>query len=128
MAAIKIIATPSGEAPLHIREAWVGLVLPLVVPKPRLTKTSGGVLTGPKTYWGYLFRRLLGQGKIEVGYAVNVQASLMLLSRVNPSAAQWWHDNVPYMMTANRTFLFCVEACEETEDIVWPPPPNPSAS
>ncbi len=62
MAAIKIISTPPGEAPLHIREAWVELVLPLAVPPVRSVWIVGGVLTGPKTALGQWLHLLLGCG------------------------------------------------------------------
>ena len=47
---VRITATPPGEAPLWVREKWVGLVLPLApggsAPGTYLTS---GVLSGPQT-------------------------------------------------------------------------------
>lgn len=127
MAAIKIISTPPGEAPLHIREAWVGLVLPLAVPSVRSVWIVGGVLTGPKTALGQWIQLLLGRGRRHAGYVVNIAAAVTLLERANPSAAAWWRENTPELMAENRTFVFSAEACEETEEVVWPPPPEPQA-
>lgn len=46
---IRITDIPGGEAPLEIRRAWVGLVLPLAPGEdgPRTPRTAG-VLSGPK--------------------------------------------------------------------------------
>ena len=124
MAAVRIIDTPLGEAPQYVREAWVGLVLPLAVPHARKVWIFGGVLTGPKTYLAQLVWRLLGQGRQETGYVVNSAAAIMLLERTNPSAAEWWRENTPRLLAPNRNFLFSIKSCEETEDVIWPPPPS----
>ncbi len=113
--AIKIVATPPGEAPEYIREAWVGLVLPLLVPSVRRVWTAGGVLSTPKTVWGEWLRRLLGLGKFEVGYIVNVVTAVALLERAAPWAAQWWRENTPEMLAGNRYFLFAPDVCQETD-------------
>ena len=47
MSAIKIVAVPPGEAPQQVREARVGLVLPLALPQKRRS-LGAGVLTGHK--------------------------------------------------------------------------------
>ena len=122
MTAIKIISAPFGEAPLHIREAWIGLVLPLAVPSVRSVWIVGGVLTGPRTALGHWLQLLLGRGSRHAGYVVNVVAAVALLDRANPSAAAWWRENTPDLLAENRNFVFNAEACEETGDVVWPPP------
>lgn len=127
MSAIKIVATPPGEAPQHIREAWVGLVLPLAAPSVR-NGWVGGVLTGPRTYGEHLLRRLLGQGRRETGYLVNVAVAVSLLERLNPSAAGWWRENAPNMVVPGRNFMFSAGVCEETDEAIWPPPPGSSAT
>ena len=124
MAAIKIISTPPGEAPLHIREAWVGLVLPLAVPSVRSVWIVGGVLTGPKTLWRQRLHLFLGRGRRHAGYVVNLAAAVTLLERVNPSAAAWWRENTGEMIAQNRNVVFFAEVCEEAEEGVWPPPPE----
>jgi hypothetical protein len=124
LTAIKIISAPPGEAPQHIREAWIGVVLPLTVPAARSTYVIGGVLTGPRTYLGQQFRRLLGQGRREVGYIVSAADAVTLLARANPEAAEWWKQNTPHLLVSDRQLIFSVEACEEVEDIIWPPPPR----
>jgi len=53
MAKIRIVAFPPGEAPQAVREAWIGLELPL--PPGRLGHRRGwlttGVVSGPRTWW-----------------------------------------------------------------------------
>ncbi len=53
MAKIRIVACPPGEAPQAVREAWIGLELPL--PPGRLGHRRGwlttGVVSGPRTWW-----------------------------------------------------------------------------
>ena len=124
MTAIKIISAPPGEAPLHIRQAWVGLVLPLAVPSVRSVWIMGGVLTGPKTALGQWIQLLLGRGKRHAGYVVNLAAAVTLLERAHPSAAAWWRENTAEMITENRSVIFSAEVCEEAEEVVWPPPPE----
>lgn len=118
LAAVKIVAIPPGEASEHIREAWVGLVLPLVVPSVKSVWVVGGVLTSPKTYWGQWLRFLFGNRRREAGYVVNVATAIALLERANPSAAAWWRKNTPELLAPNRNFIFAIEACEETEEII----------
>ena len=115
---------PPGEAPLHIREAWVGLVLPLAVPSVRSVWIVGGVLTGPKSLWHQRLYLLLGRGRRQAGYVVNLAVAVTLLERAHPSAAAWWRENTPGMIAENRSVVFSAEVCEETEEVVWPPPPN----
>ena len=132
MAAIRVISAPPGEAPPEIREAWIGLVLPLVVSSPRRGLVTSGVLTGPKTYLtqrlhlmvGKGRRFLFGSGQAGAGYVVNAQTAITLLTLKNPQAAEWWQSNAPHSFAPGHTFIFAAEACEEAEDIVWPPPPN----
>lgn len=78
---IRINKVPAGEAPLHIREKWVGLILPC---DPYLGFPSSGmergVLTGMPLYRN---RR---------GYSVPQDAAIEILSHFCPDAAQWWKD------------------------------------
>ena len=59
---IRIVRTPPGEAPLWVREKWVGLELPLASGDygPRHAYTSG-VLSGPSNRLIALVRLLLGR-------------------------------------------------------------------
>jgi hypothetical protein len=72
---IRIIGTPPGEAPLAIREAWIGVQLPLADVDGRArTLRTGGVLTGPKTFLSALATLLLGRTNEVHGFRVHAPA------------------------------------------------------
>jgi hypothetical protein len=76
---IRIIRVPEGEAPEHVRRAWVGLVLPC----HRYLGPAGperGVLTQESS-----------SGR--VGFSVPQAAALKVLASVRPEAAAWWKEN-----------------------------------
>ena len=123
MDAIKIIAVPPGEAPQQVREAWVGLVLPLALPIKR-RGLGTGVLTGPKTLLTRVLWRLTGRYTRTVGYLVESAVAVSLLSQQHPAAAQWWRQNTPEFLEAGRLFMFAAEVCEEVPLTVWPPAPD----
>jgi len=104
---VRIVQTPPGEAPLEIREAWVGLVLPLCPGEigPREFETTGA-LTGPTTFFGYLLARFLGRFKIVNGFCVDAAGALEILAEHNARAAKWWHTHVPAGVQPGRALLF----------------------
>ena len=115
MASIRIIATPAGEAPLHVREAWVGLVLPLAPDRggPRRVVRAFGVLSGPRTFLGTFWSRLRGNSLRVDGYAVPILAALEVLGQSNPAAEQWWRDHTGHLIKPNGRLVFEAKACEE---------------
>lgn len=117
---IRIIAPPPGEAPLEIRQAWVGMLLP--VPPGRAGRPRSwrvfGVLTGPRNWWKELIRILKGESRNEPGYAVNAREAVTLLEAKDPAAAAWWRSNTPHVMTGSRYFVFAAEVCEEVPPAV----------
>lgn len=123
MSAIKIIAAPPGEAPQEVREAWVGLVLPLLQPGLCRSKTIG-ILTGPKTPLGVMMRLWTKRYTTTVGYVVDSATAIEILAHAHPEAAQWWRENAPHHTTLGRRFLFAAQACQEVPEIIWPPPPR----
>src|SRR5262245_31416390 len=76
---IRIVRVPEGEAPLEIRQAWVGLVLPC---DPYLGyPASGGeqgVCTGRKS------------ARNRYGFGVPQDQAIAVLDIENPQAAAWW--------------------------------------
>ena len=106
MQAVKIINIPAGEAPPHIREAWVGLVLPLAEPELRRIR-SAGVLNGPGLYFKYIYKFLTGQYTNYEGYVVEGTTAIAILARHNPAAAKWWRENSPYFL--NLVSLFSLK-------------------
>lgn len=73
---LRIIKTPEGEAPLHIRQAWVGIEIRACDFIARCCGTHG-VLSGdvvpPRN-----------------SYLVSQAVAIDVLAARNPSAADWW--------------------------------------
>ena len=84
---IRIISTPPGEAPEHIRQAWVGLVLPV----PGMMRRKGG-------------------------YLVAADKAIEILSRQAPEAAKWWHQNKASSIARGMYFVFADDVCEVAEN------------
>src|SRR5258708_30648821 len=113
MPTIRIISTPKGEAPLNVREAWIGLELPLA---PGNRGAGGyyqtqGVLTGPKTFIGALIHLVLGRYSISQGYAVDGSVALEILSATQPEAAQWWREHATRSVAPGKKLVFDAMAC-----------------
>ena len=124
---IRIRSVPPGEAPLWVREKWVGLVLPLATPKnkPVMALTSG-VLSGPPNDFVALWRGLLGRLQRQSGYAVYADTALTILERTAPDAAAWWRENVPRARSRERKFLFHASVCELiAQESIRPGPDEP---
>lgn len=114
---IRIIAVPPGEAPEHIRQAWVGVVIPL--PPPPFDRLRGlptaGVLSGPKTRLSRLSALLRGKGTRRWGYAVEALDAVAALAEKNPEAAEWWHKNTQHLMKKGAMLFFPDDVCEVLE-------------
>lgn len=110
---IRITAIPPGEAPLWVREKWVGLELPLAEanPSPHEVYTSG-VLSGPRNRFFAIVWRLFGRLERHSGYSVCVNDAVAVLARTAPEAASWWRENVPRLQHPGRKFLFRKSICE----------------
>ena len=111
---IRIRSTPPGEAPEHIRAAWVGLELPLAPNARGLHSGLGfGVLSGPRSAIGQWFALLLGRGQRETGYIVEADQAVELLAAKSPQAAAWWREHAACWIAPGRQLLFSADACEE---------------
>ena len=111
---VEIIARPAGEAPEWVRDAWIGLRLPLRHPDKRAWRATG-VLTGPRSYVGNLLAMVRGRTERTPGYLVDARAAVDILSRANPAAATWWRDNVPHVLDQGGSFVFEEGACRSIE-------------
>ena len=111
---IRIKSVPPGEAPETIRQAWIGIVIP-VPPRVsrRRTFLGTGVLSGPKNRLGALLAILLGRTHRVTGYMVESKTALELLAASSPEAANWWRDNAPHFFEPGRAFVFSGDSCEE---------------
>lgn len=79
MVQIKIIAVPPGQAPLEVRQQWVGMILPVVEELPSDT-VEMGVLGGKPENSG--------------GYPVETTVAIQELEKKSPEAANWWKSHV----------------------------------
>jgi hypothetical protein len=111
MASIRIKSTPPGEAPISIREAWVGLELPLLRDKP-LRYLGSGVLTGPRSLVRMLVHLVTLRLKVYTAYVVPSHTAIGILEGADPVAARWWRENAPHAIRRGRHFLFSPECCE----------------
>jgi hypothetical protein len=102
---IRIIEVPPGEAPEHIRRAWVGLVLPLAAGESGRRQEDRA--TGP---FGRLRQWLEGR---RWHYVVPADAALNILGQAAPEAAAWWRANAPERIAPDQTFEFPPAACEK---------------
>jgi hypothetical protein len=107
--AIRIVRAPIGEAPLWVREAWVGLTLPA---RSHGRWTGFGVLTGPRSCLGQLWSRLRGRGQRVEGFSVDAWEAVERLAARNPEAAAWWRREAAALVRPGSVFVFDDAACE----------------
>ena len=112
---LRVTAVPDGEAPLSVREKWVGLRLPLhpSAQDPRRARTFG-VLSGPRRTMARLAALFLGRSAPGYGYLVEAAAAVDVLRQQHPEAAAWWQANAPHMLRPRSYFLFA-ESCGHVE-------------
>jgi hypothetical protein len=104
---LRITSTPPGEAPLWVREQWVGLELPLVQRNDRPSKhLAFGVLRGPLGCLRLLGDILRGRAVRESGYLVSSHLALDILAKSSPAAASWWRESAPHLLRPGHVFLF----------------------
>jgi hypothetical protein len=113
---IRIVRRPIGEAPENIRDAWIGLTLPVSPIRPQaITARTFGVLSGPRSRLASRLRLFLGGGERVTGYPVDVAVAVEILRKVNASAADWWVVNAPHLFRDGRRFVFHEECCVAEE-------------
>jgi len=107
--AIRIVRAPIGEAPLWVREAWIGLTLPT---RGHGRWTGFGVLTGPGSFLGELWACFRGRGQKVEGFAVDACEAVERLAAHNPEAAAWWRLEAAALVRPGRCFVFDDAACQ----------------
>jgi len=108
---LKITTVPRGEAPLWVREKWVGVALPLAQRSAAPGAYSGfGVLSGPRNLWSSLYAMLSGNYEKHRGYVVEASTAVALLAQVSPEAASWWRENTPHLLRPGLMFVFDQDA------------------
>ena len=90
---VRIISAPFGEPPDWVRDAWVGLELPLSWPAVKNVRTFG-VLSGPKSLFSNFLYLISGRGEKQSGYIVKYADAIKVLRESRPDAALWWDQNV----------------------------------
>lgn len=104
---LDITSTPPGEAPLWVREQWVGLSLPLAQRKHSpISVLTSGVLSGPKTLVARVHAFITGRLERQLGYAVETRLAMAVLATHSPEALAWWQENTPHVMQPGRYFVF----------------------
>ena len=114
LAKIRIVAAPPGEAPDEVREAWIGIVLPVVPCHLRPIRGSQfGVVTGPKTPLMLRLAGFLGLGRTHSAtYPVDAKTALRVLSEHAPLAEAWWRSNTPHLYREGMILGFAEHVCE----------------
>lgn len=95
---IRITRTPSGQAPLEIREQWVGVELPSI---GRSQSQSCGVLGGE------------GHAENQGGYEVPLVDALQALHDAGRAEAVTWWSAWAQFMTFRAILVFGADFCEE---------------
>ena len=112
MKQVKIVATPPGEAPKRIRDAWIGVVLPIKGDRPN-KRLGYGVKSG-LTIW-FVIKVFLGWVKPIQGYSVDAAKAVDILSQTAPDAAQWWRKNASNALEPGMLLIFNQEVCQEVD-------------
>ncbi len=107
---LRIVALPPGEAPEAIRNAWIGVEIPVTLSQARETRIVGfGVLSAPETFVKALWAVLRGKATVyRRGYWVGVTAAIDALEQTSPDAARWWRENAPLL----NSLAFPADVCE----------------
>lgn len=108
---IRIVRRPEGEAPEWVRDAWIGVEIPVLVPEP--VSTFGfGVLTGPKSIALDWILWVIGRAKPIAGYVVAADTAVACLMERSPTAAEWWRTEVPYLVRPGARLVFDTPSCD----------------
>jgi hypothetical protein len=104
-------STPPGEAPLWVRQKWVGLDLPVARYSGQGRFLGLGVLSMPRSWLGQWLTVLRGGADLVAGYAVEAIPAVGILGEKSPEAAVWWRENTPHLIAPKRYLIFHEEVC-----------------
>lgn len=122
---VRIVGTPPGQEPKPIRQAWVGLALPLSRRFPgRREFRVVGVRTWPRGRLGAWLALLTGRTWPVNGYAVEVRDAVEALAEHAAHAAEWWRSNASHLLKRGRVLVFAADVCE----LILPPGGHPSVT
>jgi hypothetical protein len=104
---VEIVFVPEGEAPLWVRERWVGLRLPLALnSRGPMSLRTFGVLSAPKSVLGRIWGVLSGKAFRENGFVVFASDAVDVLERTHPDAAAWWRSNAAHLLQPGLCLVF----------------------
>jgi hypothetical protein len=106
---------PPGIAPREVREAWIGLILPLVYTDTEIIRISERRYYQNKSWLEYALNRLLGIR----AWRVKSKTAIELLERRDPAAASWWRENRPNALNETHIFRFPAENCLRVSEQAW---------
>jgi hypothetical protein len=102
-----ITSVPPGQAPLWVREHWVGLILPLAQRQEApVSLLTSGVVSGPKGLLSCLTAFVTGKLERQSGFVVETGAAVAVLELKHPEAAAWWRTNATHLFRGKRYFVF----------------------
>jgi hypothetical protein len=109
---VRIVGVPPGEAPLWVREKWVGLELPLARHSTPRELFTFGVLSGPRTWLVQMWGVVRGRARRVSGYVVEGARAVDILERSSPEAAAWWREHAPQYVAPRGRLVFHENVCE----------------
>ena len=109
--AVRIVAVPPGEAPMWVRQKWVGLDLPVTRYAAHRKLLAFGVPPLPLSWPAQWATILRGRAERVAGYAVEAALAVGILAQANPEAAAWWRENTPHLIAPKRYLVFHEEVC-----------------
>jgi hypothetical protein len=103
---IRILTPPPGEAPAHVRAAWVGCELPVfaTTDDSRVGQQMKGTLSGRKA-------------EHFDGFTVQSIEAVAALERHDAAAARWWREKASQVIQPGKLFAFPTDTCELIEEI-----------
>jgi hypothetical protein len=104
---LRVVCVPNGEAPLWVREKWVGLDFPNSITSQKVVNIYiAGVLTKPRNILSAIIGYLLKKYDKKNVYLVNAIQAVSILSKASNDAANWWKENTPYLLKDNSVLCF----------------------
>jgi hypothetical protein len=113
---VRIIGIPPGEAPLWVREKWVGLELPLTRYPAARDYFTFGVLSQPVSCLAQLWAVARGRANRVAGFAVEGARAIEVLERSSPDAAAWWRAHAPQYLAPKGYLVFHENVCEVVDE------------
>jgi len=97
---IRILATPAGEAPEDVRQAWVGLEIPLSPGETKARRIPAVEVLSNQP------------ARSQAYFLVPAFWAIARLEAADARAAAWWKENVPKVLVPGYQLAFPEEACE----------------